>query len=303
MIADFEDFCTWMYVMVDDAWKELAPLAKRSGPKPSTWSDSELIAVALISACRGWEKETRLLTEWEPYRHLFPKFPSRTRYNRRRRNLAPLINQIRISIARQLDMAFDHQLIIDSMPVPVLGFHLAPQRGGDWDAHEASYGWCASKKLHYYGYRFHILITLGGLILDYTLTSADADERPVAEDMLPKLPNRLCLADKGYVSKPLADRLKSHANVTLIALRRRNQHSQLPKPLKMVISRVRQMIETVNNQLVDQFSIQDNLAHTFNGLCARLHTKLAAHTLCIALNHKLDNPNRLQIAELAFTKY
>jgi hypothetical protein len=44
MIADFEDFCTWVLVNVDDIWKEVAPFFAQPGPKPEC-TDSELIAM------------------------------------------------------------------------------------------------------------------------------------------------------------------------------------------------------------------------------------------------------------------
>ena len=52
MITEFDDFCLWMYVIVDDIWRETAPLFKRPGPAPIC-SDSELITMALIGECRG----------------------------------------------------------------------------------------------------------------------------------------------------------------------------------------------------------------------------------------------------------
>ncbi len=56
MIADFDDFCTWMSVLVDDLWQQLAPRLTRPGPAPHC-SDSELIAMFLIDECRGWDLE------------------------------------------------------------------------------------------------------------------------------------------------------------------------------------------------------------------------------------------------------
>jgi hypothetical protein len=43
MITEFEDFCTWVFVVVDDIWEQIAPFFKRPGPAP-VCSDSELIA-------------------------------------------------------------------------------------------------------------------------------------------------------------------------------------------------------------------------------------------------------------------
>ena len=44
MINDFEDFCTWMYMVTDDIWLKIAPLFKRPGPRPEC-PDSELLAM------------------------------------------------------------------------------------------------------------------------------------------------------------------------------------------------------------------------------------------------------------------
>lgn len=94
MIADFDEFSLWMYVIVDDVWQQIAPLYKRPGPDPDC-SDSELIAMALIGECRGWHQETELISNWNEHRDLFPDVPERSRINRRRRNLMWAINVIR----------------------------------------------------------------------------------------------------------------------------------------------------------------------------------------------------------------
>ncbi len=108
------------------------------------------------------------------------------------------------------------------------------------------------------------------------------------------------LGDKGYVSAPLTQDLRERNRVNLVALRRANQHAQLPEALKRLINQVRQLIETVNGQLTDQFNVEKNRAHSFYGLGARLYTKLTAHTLCIHINRLLGKPNVLQIKPLAF---
>lgn len=299
MIADFEEFVTWVFCIVDDIWQELAVYDKRPGPKPSSCSDSELLTIAIVSECRGWSRETQALEEWKAYRQLIPKLPERSRFNRRRRGLQGALNQLRRIILGVLDVAQDAHGAIDSLPLPVVSFHGAPQRSRDWDAHEASFGWCASKKQKFFGYRLHLVVTLGGVILDFVLTAAECDEREVAEGVLPNYPGRSFVGDKGYVSAPVAERLEA-GGVQLIALRRDNQHEQLPPALRRLVQRFRQIIETVNGQLADQFSIEQNHARSFDGLCARLYTKLTAHTLCIYLNRLLGNPDWLQIKQLAF---
>jgi len=300
MIADFDDFCTWMYVLIDDIWQQIAPLYQRPGPAPSTCSDSELITMAVVGECREWDKETNLLAEWQNYSHLFPLLPERSRFNRRRRNLMGAINHIRQIVLQVLDLAQDGQCVIDSLPVPVVQFHLVPSSHGDWDAYGATFGKCASKKQTIYGYRLHLLITLGGLIVDFVLTAANADERDAARTLLARRHELLTVGDKGYVSAALAAELWEQNRIRLIALRRANQHEQLPETMRRLINEVRQIIETVNGQLTEQFQIESNHAHSFWGLCARLYTKLTAHTLCIYLNRLLGNPDWLQVKALAF---
>ena len=123
MITDFDDFVTWMYVLIDEIWQRLARLYQRPGPQPIC-SDSELITMAIVGECREWDKETNLMQEWRAYRHLFPQIPERSRFNRRRRNLMDAINHIRRIVLQVLDVAQDHQCVMDSLPVPVVQFHL-----------------------------------------------------------------------------------------------------------------------------------------------------------------------------------
>ena len=146
----------------------------------------------------------------------------------------------------------------------------------------------------------HLLITLGGTILDFELTSANADERDAARDLLDDKRDLLVIGDKGFISGSLARELKERSNIRLLTLPKRNQKTQVPREVRRLINQVRQMIETVNGQLTEQFQIEINHAHSFWGLCARLYTKLTAHTLCIYLNRLLGNPDWLRIKTLAF---
>src|SRR5579859_1835761 len=99
MIRDFDEFSLWMYVIVDEIWQQIAPWFRRPGPTP-VCSDSELITMVLIGECRGWDLETNLLSEWAAHRDLFPRQPSQSRLNRRRRHLMAAFNLIRQVVLR-----------------------------------------------------------------------------------------------------------------------------------------------------------------------------------------------------------
>ena len=108
------------------------------------------------------------------------------------------------------------------------------------------------------------------------------------------------IGDKAYISAEVAAELWQHNRIRLHTLPRRNQTRQLPRSVSRLFNSLRQIIETVSSQLVGQFQIKTNHAHTFNGLCARLYTKLTAHTLCIYINRLMGLPGYLQIKKLAF---
>jgi len=95
-------------------------------------------------------------------------------------------------------------------------------------------------------------------------------------------------------------KLRQQQRICLLTLPRRNQKQQLPPGVAQAINSARQIIETVNGQLAEQFHVETNHAHTFWGLCTRLLGKLTAHTLCIYLNRLLGNPQWLRIKALAF---
>jgi hypothetical protein len=256
--------------------------------------------MALIGECRGWDVETELLSHFRAYRHLFPVQPSQTRFNRRRRQLMHAFGLVRQLVLRLLDLAEDRHCALDSLPVPVVRFHLVPGCGGDWDVHGAAFGWVASKKQTIYGYRLHLLVTFSGVILDFHLAPANAPDLAVGLDLLSAYTDLTVLGDKAYISAPEAAALWRQRRIRLLTVPRRNQRRQLPPAVARTVRAARQIVETVNGQLAGQLHVEENHAHTFWGLCARLLTKLTAHTLCVYLNRLLGNPHWLQIKALAF---
>lgn len=301
MIAQFEDFCLWMYVVVDELWPVVARRYRRPGPAPEC-SDSELVTMVLVGECRGWDEETDLVEHWQAYRHLFPVIPERSRFNRRRRALAPAINDLRRAALSQLDLAQDRQCAIDSLPVPALKFHLVPSSSavGHWTEHEAAFGKVTTKKQTIFGYKLQLLVTLNGVILDFLLAPANVNDLEAGAELLAKHRDLLVLGDKAYLSAPIAADLLAAAGITLLTVPRKNQRVQLPPALAALHTRWRQIVETVNGQLAQLFGIEENKAHSFDGLRARLYSKLTAHTFALYLNRCLGNPDPLRVKGLAF---
>ena len=295
----FDDFCLWMYCIVEDTYRQVSHLFPRPGPA-SRCSDQELLTMCLVGECKGWDTELTLLSEWGRHRDLFPHIPSQSRFNRRRRGLWHAFNLVRQVVLRVLDVAQDRQCCIDTLPVPVVQFHLAPGACREWAAHQATFGRVSSKKQTFFGYKMQLLVTLGGVIIDFVLVPANVTDVQGGYELLQEHTDLDAVADKGYISRPVAEALLEGNRICLMTVPRANQKRQLPKAVAESINRVRQIIETVNSQLVEQFNVRTNHAHSFWGLCTRLYSKLTAHTLCIYINRLLGKADFLHIKELAF---
>jgi DDE family transposase len=211
-------------------------------------------------------------------------------------------NLIRRVVLQCLDVAQDRQCVIDRLPLPVVQFHLVPScaSSGDWKASGSTFGKVPSKKQTIFGYKLHLLMAMNGVILDFELAPANEYDLELGFELLSEHTDYQVLGDKADIRAAKAAQLWQANRIELKTMPRRNQQKQLPRTGQGLYNSVRQRIETVHAQLANQFNIQVNHAHTFCGLCARLYTKLAAHTLCVYINRLLGQPAFLQIKALAF---
>ena len=299
MITDFDDLCLWTYVIVDDMVIKLAPLLRCPGPSPHC-SDSELIAMILIAECKGWDIETQLLSAFSQHRHLFPILPCQSRFNRRKRNLGAIINRMRQMLLSDIEGAEEKLCIIDSLPMPVMQFHLVPSSSNDWSCYGANYGRVESTKQTIFGYKLHLLVTAKGVIVDFELAPASETDLSIGYELLTGHQDKQVIGDKAYISTQVKEQLAQDNGIELITVPRRNQKQQISRQTQRWIHQMRQIVETVNGQLSQQFHIKKNHAHTFWGLCTRLYAKITAHTLSIYLNQLGKKEAFLQIKQLAF---
>ena len=152
MIPNFEDLCLMLFVLIDDHYRAL-PAALKPRGEQAACRDSELLTMLVVSECVGWHRETEHVSAWKGHRDLFPCQPDRTRLNRRRRALATTLTALRCHVLQALTPAHDRQCVVDSLPVPVMGFHLVPgaNNAGRWRSWGADVGRVTSKKQTVFG--------------------------------------------------------------------------------------------------------------------------------------------------------
>ena len=293
MIADFVALCTATYVVIDDLYQAyLAPLDRRPGPR-GRCSDSEIIALTLVAELVGLDEEVAFLAYLRRnHPTLFPHLPERSRYNRRRRALQEATGGLRRLLQRRVWAALPADqrdlCVIDSLPVPVVGFAHACGRHR-WRGH-AAYGYNATKKQALYGFKLHLLATHSGLVLDYALVPANIVDGDLSAQLLQDQTHLTVVGDKAYLNHALQERLRRENAIDLLAPTKVNARAPLPAPLVRLIAHFRQAIETLNSQLAGQFNVERNRAKCLSGLRARVQAKLTAHTLGISLNQQAGQP-------------
>lgn len=92
---------------------------------------------------------------------------------------------------------FKRTLVMETKPVPVVGYKRS-KRHSDFTG-SATYGYCVSRKLNYFGYKLVVISTLSGMLVVYALVPAHPDEREAAEAVLSFVKGCDILADKGFI--------------------------------------------------------------------------------------------------------
>ena len=252
-------------------------LNQRRKPK---LTDIELIAINLTAEYLSIDSECQL----------FRKLPcklkrkiERSVYNRRRRRLFFVIEEIRKKLSDQFNK-YENYYIVDSMPLEVVklsrsnrskickeDFHTSPDKG-----------YSASQKMYYYGYKLHAVCSIDGVIKSFDLTKASVHDVHYLNDIKTQLKNCVLLGDKAYISTEHQLDLFESCGIKLEVPMRQNQNKYKPQP--NIFRRTRKRIETIFSQLCDQFMIRRNYAKSFNGFKTRILSKITSLTLIQFLN-------------------
>jgi hypothetical protein len=252
------------------------------------FSDEEAIALYLYGVIEGH----RTLQAIHRYanKHLlnwFPHLPGYKAFDHRINQLHDIFAPLVDCICKELANTQHGQLLTgltDSMPI------IMAQRGRRFHAKVApeiatKNGYCATKKLHYYGVKLHIVASrkTGALPIPVCLgiTDAGMHDRKAFEQIIPALPRNMleCYADKAYqvAAKPC----HQEYHITLCTPVKKEK-SQLfldaaDQWLSTAISKVRQPIESLFNWVNEKTGIQiASKVRSYRGLMVHVFGKLAA---------------------------
>jgi len=298
MKIDKNTVLTIIFTLVDDIMKEpkISSHLERSGPNPEL-EDSETITIALYQELIGENRENHFYrlhqSELKAY---FPKLIERSRYNRRKRDLYQIFLAVRLSLGVTLGLKEKTRVVIDSAPVPVIGYK-RDKKHSDFTSGE--YGYCSSKTLKYFGYKLHTLVSFCGSIVDFCLTTAAPFDDQVVEEFLDRNKESIheVTGDKAYVSEKLKKLLREQMGILLYSPRKRNAKTTTQHSSKYQ-NKTRLIVETVNAQLQEQFKLSKHYAKSWWGFMTRVAAKITAHTMGQVINLVLGKP-KLALANLA----
>lgn len=283
-----EEFIIAVFCCVDDLLEEITqgqPI-RAKGFAPAL-SDSEVITMEIVAEYQGIDADQAI---WQYFRshwlEWFPRLGSRSTFVRQAANLWQYKQQLQQRLATELGAFADNVHLVDGIPIPLCGLSRAPSCRSFKGV--AAYGYCAAKKQFYYGFHGHLLISATGVISGFTLTPANGNEREALWDMVPMI-HGLLIGDKGYLSAPLQQELRTIGVELETALRSNMNDTRAPAWVAL-LKRVRRLIETVIGQLVGRFSIEKIWARDLWHLTSRINRKILAHTLCRWLNRNRPDP-------------
>lgn len=292
---NIEELFQTILKIIEFLYEKQAPkkVKERRNKGHAKMTDSEIITIKILIECLK-------MSENKGYHFLKNNFPNLvnyvdgTRFNRTINRLLTVVKEIRKKLAKRTTTK--DITIVDSFPIPVCKFGRAlftkSFRG------IATYGYCASKKETYFGFKGHLLVDITGNPIDILVTKANIDDREGLYDLSEENRFNIVIADKGYVGTIE----KSFKNVgkDLITLKRKNSKNKLPKNIHKICSTIRRRVETTISQLVEIFDIEKVRKTSMLGFLLGIEIKILSFNILRFINQLTNSKNPTHIASLIF---
>jgi hypothetical protein len=271
----------------------------KRGERPK-FSDLEVITLCLTAEYMSCDSENWLFNKIKAdYSAVFPNLVERSRFNRRKRTLFPIIELIRRHLAERF-VEFEDYFIIDSMPLEICKLSREKRSRICSEAFDTSpeKGYCASQKMYFYGYKLQSVCSISGVFQSIELTKANVHDTTFLQEMNAQLSDCVLIGDKGYLSSSIQLDLFHTSHIKLQTPMRTNQKDYVKQP--WIFRKARKRIETLYSQLCDQFMIRRNYAKSFEGFKTRILAKITALTLVQFIN-KFDFNRPINNLKVAIT--
>jgi len=274
------DIMLILFVLIDDWYQAKASAFRKGQPgQRPEFSDSEMMTVMIAIDFIPFPSERQFVAYIRAnHLDLFPNLVEQSQFNRRARAVAPLLEQFRQQWLIRIGVTLACEGLLDTKPIPVVGYRRSKQRSDFLGS--GAYGYCASKKMYYFGYKLVTISSLAGIPLIYDLVPANTDERQAAETLLQQLSGFHLFADKGFLSQAWQADIQQLTGNCIWTPKRKNQSAQQSQDFERWLNRLRLRIEGLFNEIQNVGkNIERLLAKTVRGLCTRIVAKMTSHLL------------------------
>jgi hypothetical protein len=305
-MVDPATFLTTLYVMVDELCQSQLPPEGHPGPRAAL-SRSEVVTLGLFGpwACFRGERACSRYAH-QHLRAAFPTLPHRSPFNRLLRRHHEAI----VACFRHLvDLVDGRHGLYEALDSSAVLTQEAQRRGAGWLPGLADIG--GSNRLGWYeGFPLLMAVNPRGVITGLGFGSASAKDQPLAETFFAlrwqphphyrsvgKPALGPSVSDQGCEGQAAQTRWWYGYGAQVLCPPKR--HSQYPwsKRLRRWLAGVRQIVETVDENIPHTFGLNRERPHALTGFQARLAAKMALHNFGMWFNEQVGRPS-LAFADL-----
>jgi hypothetical protein len=280
-------FIIAVYCLIDDTYHQLFPTKVRQRGFAPELTDIEALTLGIVGEFLGLERDKAIFEYfYKHYRAWFPGLNDRTVLARQWANLWQVEQLIWLKLVRESGADQADFQVLDTLPIPLCGLKRSKQRHIFTDdlLVEPQVGYCASKDWYYFGVKGGLRIAATGMIVHAPLLPARPHDSQFRETLLAGMPaGATALADKAFLNETEQTRLHDQYGLWLLTPLRTGMQST-PFKLPALAKSIRQLIETVNGQLVERFNVQNLRVRKGWTLLTKWYRKILAHTVCVFLN-------------------
>lgn len=283
---DREYFIIFVYCLVCEHYQAIVKQhrLRRRGFAPAL-SDEEVITIEICGEYFGLSRDEDIYDYFRThYHHFFPQLRERTLFVRQAANLWRIKTMLQQRLTVVSGQAADPVQVIDTLPLPVCTYTRS-QRDRCFKP-TADYGYCAAKKLHYYGFKLGLRISRAGMIIHFPLLPARPHDSQLLDDLIADFEG-VAPADKGFIDAFRQEELARKRHIELVTPARKNMKTKPPITLRLICRRWRKLVETVGLHLTERYQIARTRAHDLWHYQHRLIRKVLSHTVCVFINLQL----------------
>lgn len=270
---------TTLYCEVDDFYKNYKlnkPLAiscyegKQHRVRDKLLSPSEIMTIVIYFHASGYRNFKQFYIG-HVRSYLTGMFPQLLSYNRFVEIMPSVLVPLSAYLLSRLDQPTGISYI-DSTKIAVCGQKRISRNkvfSGFAALGKSSMGW-------FLGFKLHLITNEQGGLLAVQVTPGNTDDRKPVDKLTKKLQGKL-FGDKGYISRPLFERLFQRG-LQLITTIKQNMKNKFVPLLDKILLRKRSIIETINDQLKNISQIEHTRHRSIFNFMVNLLCGLIAYT-------------------------